>query len=109
MEERAADYLSRNGYRVLERNYRTRFGEIDIVAFAGEVLAFVEVRYRKPASLVTAEESITREKRRRLKLAIRRYLGEREVSDRVPVRVDLCVVRDSGRSFEILAGIVEFP
>ncbi|MFH1561138.1 MAG: YraN family protein [Patescibacteria group bacterium] len=45
-EELAADYLKKQGYRILERNFRTRFGEIDLVAFKSGTLVFVEVKTR---------------------------------------------------------------
>jgi putative endonuclease len=45
-EEIAAAHLTRTGFRILERNYRTRWGELDIVAFDGRTLAFVEVKAR---------------------------------------------------------------
>lgn len=108
MEEAAARYLVERGYLVIERNYRGRFGEIDIIAKQGETLVFVEVRYRKSGALVSPEESLTREKARRIRLTVRRYVGERGIGDRVPLRVDLCVVTDSGRSLQILPGIIEF-
>ena len=112
-EAAAAAYLQENGYTVVERNFQSRYGEVDLVAREGECLVFVEVRYRRPLSLVTAEESVTREKARRLRLAIRRYMAERGVLDgSVPVRVDLCVVRDGpgpgGAVFEVIPGIIEF-
>ncbi len=46
-EELAAEHLSRLGYEIVERNYRTRWGELDIVARAGTVLAFCEVKTRR--------------------------------------------------------------
>lgn len=100
--------MAENGYLILERNFVTRLGEIDIVAKCGDTLVFVEVRYRGPSSLVTAEESVTREKVRRLRLAVRRYVADRGLSENVPIRVDLCVVRDEGNLFEVIPGIVEF-
>jgi putative endonuclease len=45
-EERACRYLQSNGYRIVSRNWRSRFGEIDIVARDGDVLVFVEVKAR---------------------------------------------------------------
>ena len=45
-ERLAAEHLARRGFRVLERNYRTRWGELDIVAFDGQTLAFCEVKTR---------------------------------------------------------------
>jgi putative endonuclease len=49
-EELAAEHFSRLGYRVLARNHRTRFGELDLVAYDGEVLVFVEVKTRRSDS-----------------------------------------------------------
>ena len=46
-ERLAAEHLVRRGYRILERNYRTRWGELDIVAFDGQTLAFCEVKTRR--------------------------------------------------------------
>ncbi len=46
-EDLAAEYLKRRGYKILHRNFRTRFGEIDIVAKKGKTLVFVEVKYGK--------------------------------------------------------------
>lgn len=108
MEDAAALYLAKIGYEVLERNYRSRFGEIDIVGRHDGLLVFVEVKYRKPGSLVSAEESVTREKARRIRLTVRRYTAEKGIDDRIPIRIDLCVVGDGGRSFQVLAGVIEF-
>jgi putative endonuclease len=48
-ERLAAEHLERLGFRILDRNYRTRWGELDIVAFGGGVLAFCEVKTRRAA------------------------------------------------------------
>jgi putative endonuclease len=46
-ERLAGEHLARRGFQIIERNFRTRFGELDIVAFDGRVLAFCEVKTRK--------------------------------------------------------------
>jgi putative endonuclease len=46
-EQLAADHLVRRGFRIVERNYRTRWGELDIVAYDGQTLAFCEVKSRR--------------------------------------------------------------
>jgi putative endonuclease len=46
-EQLAAEHLVRRGYRIVERNYRTRWGELDIIAFDGQTLAFCEVKTRR--------------------------------------------------------------
>jgi len=65
-EKIAVDYLSKQGYRVMETNFRCREGEIDIVAEKDDFLVFVEVRTRRSTSFVTPEESVTPSKIERL-------------------------------------------
>ena len=57
-EEQAARYLRRRFYSILERNYRCRFGEIDLIAKRGGVLAFVEVKLRRDDSHGEAREMV---------------------------------------------------
>ena len=73
-EDRAATYLSRHGLRIVARNFRTRLGEIDLVAQDGEVLVFVEVRMRASGSFGGALESITPHKQRRIRAAASQFL-----------------------------------
>ena len=73
-EERAARFLARRGLRIVERNYRTRMGEIDLVALDGPVLVFVEVRMRSAARFGGGAESVDSRKRARLVAAARHYL-----------------------------------
>jgi putative endonuclease len=49
-ERLAAEHLERRGFRIVERNYRTRWGELDIIAFDGQTLAFCEVKTRRMAA-----------------------------------------------------------
>ena len=65
-ERLAAEHLTAKGYRIRERNFRTAAGEIDIVAEADGVLAFVEVRCRRGSSMGTAAESLSAAKQRRM-------------------------------------------
>ena len=75
-EALAASYLATRGLTIVQRNYRCRGGEIDLIARDGEVLVFVEVRLRRNRAFGTAAESITAAKRRRLRLAARHYLAQ---------------------------------
>jgi putative endonuclease len=83
-EALAADFLAKRGLAIVERNYRCRGGEIDIVARDDTTLVFVEVRLRSRADFGGAGASITAAKRRRLKFAATHYLGrlQREPSCR---------------------------
>jgi len=73
-EKSAADYLRKRGYRIHERNYRCRAGEIDIVAQDRDCLVFVEVRTRTGPAFGTPEESIGAVKKGRLASAALTYL-----------------------------------
>ena len=57
-EERAAAYLKEKGFIILERNFRCRQGEADIIGLYNRCLVFVEVKYRKNTSLGTPEEAV---------------------------------------------------
>jgi putative endonuclease len=57
-EELTADYLSRNGYIITRRNYRTQYGEIDIVAETPDTVVFVEVKTRKIDSVISPNEAV---------------------------------------------------
>ena len=78
-EALAAEFLTRHGLRVLERNYRVRGGEIDLICADGDCLVFVEVRLRSSRGFGGAGASITPAKQRRIVLAAGHYLaGKRE-------------------------------
>lgn len=65
-EEQAAKYLRRKGYTILERNFRCRAGEIDIIAKKRGYIIFAEVKLRKNADFAEAREFVTPEKQRRI-------------------------------------------
>jgi putative endonuclease len=73
-EERAAMYLAERGLRIVARNYRTRFGEIDLVAEDRTTLVFVEVRLRTRDDFGDAAASVTPRKQSRIVAAARHYL-----------------------------------
>lgn len=74
--ERAAEkYLIKHGLKLVERNYRTRFGEIDLIMQDGESLVFVEVRLRKNQDFGGAAASIGEQKQRRIIAAAQGYLA----------------------------------
>lgn len=73
-EQLAADFLQRQGLKLLETNYRCRFGEIDLVCYDQNTLVFVEVRLRGNETYGGAAASITAAKQRKLVLTARHYL-----------------------------------
>lgn len=62
-EDAVCVYLTKHGYRIVARNYTIRGGELDIIAENGEYLVFVEVKSRKPDSLVDGFSSVTERKK----------------------------------------------
>jgi putative endonuclease len=90
-EELAARELASRGYAILERRYRTRYGEIDIVAEDGETLVFVEVRARATGEFGTAAESVTDRKKRKVTAMAVDYLTRHHVTNR-PCRFDVVAI-----------------
>lgn len=75
-EEAAVQYLLQQGYRILERNYRCRFGEIDLIARDGRTLAFIEVKTRRSQRFGPAASAVTFEKQRHLIKASQIYMAQ---------------------------------
>jgi putative endonuclease len=80
-EELVAELFERAGLRIVERNWRCRHGEIDLIAKDGRTLVFAEVRYRGNARFGGAAESITDAKRARIVAAANLYLAGRPQAD----------------------------
>jgi putative endonuclease len=90
-EKLARQYLLKNGYVILQQNYRCPIGEIDIVARDGESLAFVEVRTKRSRQFGTPEESITPAKQAKLIELAESYMQEHGNSEQ-PWRIDVVAV-----------------
>ncbi len=90
-EDQAVDFLSKKGYRVLQRNYRYGNGEIDIIALDGEELVFVEVKLRSGNAFGEPEDSISPRKRRLFRRTAEGYLAEHAMEDR-PCRCDVVAI-----------------
>lgn len=93
-EDLAAETLERAGYAIVDRRYRSRHGEIDIIAWDGEVLVFVEVRRRTAADCGGAAESVTPAKQRKVIRMAVDYLARAELWDRCAVRFDVVAIDD---------------
>jgi len=65
-EQRAVDYLKQHGYKIIERNWRNTWGELDIIASSGQELVFVEVRTLESPNFGVPEESVGPRKQRQL-------------------------------------------
>jgi putative endonuclease len=90
-EELAGRFLEERGYCILDTNYRSRYGEVDIVAQDGEELVFVEVRTRHKGGFGAPEESLSPAKMRRLVTTCEDYLQRRSVEN-TDWRIDLVCV-----------------
>jgi putative endonuclease len=88
-ERLAAEHLVRRGFRILERNYRTRWGELDIIAFDGATIAFCEVKTRRvDGGAGTPFEAIRQRKRARVRRMALSWLGA--TTDRPSARAIRC-------------------
>lgn len=76
-EALAAEYLRRRGYRVVAAGYRSRFGEIDLIAEAGKYIAFIEVKLRKDDSFAPARAFVDARKQNRIRTTAELYLAAR--------------------------------
>jgi putative endonuclease len=111
-ERFAASYLKKKGYRILERNFRTIFGEIDIIAKLKCLIVFVEVKARATSSLGPPYLAITRIKERHIIKNALFYLKTRNLIG-VPWRIDIVSVRLNHarqlESIELIENAVEDP
>lgn len=90
-EEAAALVLRKKGYKIIERNYRSKMGEIDIIAKDGEYTCFVEVRLRKNNSYGSPADSINEGKRQRIIRTAQLYAMEKGIFD-TPMRFDVVLI-----------------
>ena len=105
-EELAASHLERQGYRIVDRNWRCSLGELDIVAVADGVVVAIEVKTRKSSRFGGPLEAITRTKRERLRLLVIEWMREHEV--RGALRIDAIGIQlddDGGINLAHIRGI----
>ena len=102
-EEKAEEFLKKNGYRIIEKNFRTKFGEIDIIAKNKKHIVFIEVKTRSSLDFGYPEESVSRRKFNRIKKCAEIYLL-RKRKEKIPVRFEILSILKSKEklSFKIL-------
>jgi putative endonuclease len=103
-EDAAASYLESKGWNVLARNFRTRFGEIDIIARHGDQVAFVEVKSWTRVPREDLARSIGPRKRSRIARAARLFLGRRPDLADVHLRFDVVFLGGPESGIEHIAG-----
>ncbi len=107
-EELAADYLAKEGYRIVERNYRCVFGEIDIVAEEGNTLVFIEVKSRNSASYGEPKLAVGYRKQRKISTVALHYIEEKQKQGR-SARFDVVSITlsSSGHAIELIKNAFE--
>ena len=95
-ETQAAVFLEKQGYQILERNFRCPAGEIDLIAKEGGYLCFVEVKYRSERKTGTPEEAVDAKKQKRISRAALYYLMKQGLGDTTPCRFDVVGIRPDG-------------
>ena len=91
VEELAARHLKRRGYKIIARNYRTKAGEIDIIAREGRTLVFIEVKGRQSARYGSAKAAVTPRKQHQVSKVALWYLKENDQMD-AKARFDVVAV-----------------
>lgn len=90
-EQLAVNHLQQNHYQIVNRNWRCKQGEIDIIAKKGDVLVFVEVRTRHTDSTEAAFESVGTKKQQKLIALAHTYLSQNNLPDQV-WRIDVIAI-----------------
>ena len=88
-EDAAVRYLTEQGYQILERNYRFRHTEIDIIAKEKGYLVFIEVKYRKTAAAQHPLAAVGPEKQKRISVTALHYLQKHHAGLSIPCRFDV--------------------
>lgn len=99
-EEQAVNYLKAHGYQILDRNYRHKLGEIDIVAKFKNDLVFVEVKSQEKGTDFLPAQNVSFFKQKRLIKAAQIYLKEKRIPPVTPWQIDVMIVEidnESGR------------
>ena len=88
-EEWAARWLEEKGFRIMERNFHCRQGEIDLVAMEGRYLVFIEVKYRVNAQMGEPQEAVDTKKQQKISRTAAYYCMRHGISSEQPCRFDV--------------------
>lgn len=88
-EIKAEEYLMQRGYKILERNFRNRSGEIDIIAKDGEYFCFIEVKYRTTNNYGNPLEAVDFRKQNQIRKVANYYLMKNKLNEWTPCRFDV--------------------
>lgn len=104
----AEQFLKKQGYRIVERNFRCKFGEIDLIGFKKGVLSFIEVKTRSSDAFGQPIESIDKAKQRRLVRLANYYLYKKKAGDALPCRFDVVsiMLKDDKPEIELITNAI---
>jgi putative endonuclease len=105
-EDRAVEYLETLGYKIIERNIQLKIGEIDIVAYDGDTLVFVEVRSRTRPNQVHPATTITPTKKRHIVRCAMAYCQSHNITDTM-IRFDVVAVLGPQGEIELFKNAFE--
>lgn len=94
-EEQVARFLEQAGYRIIERNFRCRLGEIDLIAMHQGYLVFIEVKYRKNGRSGEPAEAVTYGKQQKICRTADFYFQKHQIFPDQPVRFDVAAVSET--------------
>lgn len=95
-EKIAADYLVANGYQIVERNWYTSSGEIDLIARQGSTLIFIEIKYRSSDTFGNPLEAVNRKKQIRISKAAMQYYAQNGYEEGISCRFDVIAIYKDG-------------
>lgn len=98
-EEKAGEYLKNKGYKILEKNFKRKWGELDIIAKKKKVLVFVEVKTIKKYNLkapIFPEDEIDEKKEKQLKKMAQIYLSYKKIKIDTPCQIDIVAIEKQG-------------
>ena len=101
-EQYVAELLSRQGKQVLARNYRTPWGEIDLIAQDGEYIAFIEVKTRNKTCLIRPASAVTKAKQNKILASAARYLQEHDSALQPRFDVAELIAEENSAGYRIL-------
>jgi putative endonuclease len=104
-EEIAAIFLSNNGYKIIEKNWRFRKAEVDIIAFENNMLVFIEVKTRSYDRIAKPEESITRKKEQLLTEAAEAYLEKNDLTNELRFDAISIILKENSHTVNHIKGI----
>ena len=104
-EQKAKIYLEKNGYRVVSNNFFSKKGEIDLIAWDGAYLVFIEVKYRANTQNGYPEEAVTAPKIRAMYDTANYYKYKNHISEDTPCRFDIVAIL--GEQFHLIQNAIE--